>query len=292
MGVPFATPTFPYGNLKGISRDFHQFEIHQKIYEKFKRNGEPFTGIFAYLTPVVLVTNLDFIRTVFMKDSANFVDRGAYYNEKDNPISAHLFNLDNPKWKILRTKLTPTFTSGKMRMMFETVVEVGERFVRKLGSEAKVARNNELEIKEFASRFTTDVIGSVGFGLEINSLDEPNTEFRNQGKKSFETPKYSPTMQQFFTAFKSISRALRISNVDQGVEKFFIKTVRETIDHRETNSVIRNDFMHLLIQLKNHGKLEGDLMTVGKLSLNEIAAQCFIFFGAGYETSSSAMTFT
>lgn len=290
MGVPFAPPTFPYGNLKGISKNFHQFEIHQKIYEKFKGNGEPFTGVFAYFTPIVLVTSLDFIRTVFVKDSACFIDRGAYYNEKDNPISAHLFNLDNPKWKILRTKLTPTFTSGKMKMMFETVVEVGERFVKKLESEAKIA-GNELEIKEYASRFTTDVIASVGFGIEINSLDDPNTEFRNQGKKAFETPKYSPTMQQFFTAFKSLARLLHISNIERSVEDFFIKIVRETIDHRETNSIMRNDFMHLLIQLKNHGKLDDDLMTVGKLSLNEIAAQCFIFFAAGYETSSSAMSY-
>lgn len=67
--------------------------------------------------------------------------------------------------------------------------------------------------------------------------------------------------------------------------------MRETIEHREKNSVIRNDFMQLLIQLKNHGKLEGESIEVGKLSINEIAAQSFIFFAAGYETSSTAMSF-
>lgn len=49
--------------------------------------------------------------------------------------------------------------------------------------------------------------------------------------------------------------------------------------------------MHLLIQLKNYGKLEGESVEVGKLSMNEIAAQCFIFFAAGYETSSTAMSY-
>lgn len=59
----------------------------------------------------------------------------------------------------MRTKLTPTFTSGKMRMMFGTVVEVGERFVKKLESEVMKAVDGELEVKEYAARFTTDVIG-------------------------------------------------------------------------------------------------------------------------------------
>jgi cytochrome P450 family 6 len=72
-------------------------------------------------------------------------------------IQAHLFNLDNPKWKTLRVKLTPTFTSGKMKMMFGTVCDVGEKLIKTLGVESSTAVDNVIEIKEFSARFTTDV---------------------------------------------------------------------------------------------------------------------------------------
>jgi cytochrome P450 family 6 len=157
LDILYEVPSFPYGNIKDMNTKFAIFQIHQNIYEKFKKSGSKFVGIFYYLQPVILVTDIEFAKNIFTKDSANFIDRGSYYNEKDNPISAHLFNLDNPKWRTLRTKLTPTFTSGKIKMMFNTVIDVGERFVQKIESE--IQHNGILNVRDYASRFTIDVIG-------------------------------------------------------------------------------------------------------------------------------------
>lgn len=40
------------------------------------------------------------------------------------------------------------------------------------------------------------------------------------------------------------------------VSKFFLNAVRETMDFRKNEKVKRNDFMQLLIQLKDKGELE------------------------------------
>lgn len=72
-----------------------------------------------------------------------------------------------------------------------------------------------------------------------------------------------------------------------------MRLVKSTIDYRESSDVKRNDFMNLLLQLKKNGKLEEESGSeyTDRLTLNQIAAQCFVFFLAGYETSSTTMSF-
>jgi cytochrome P450 family 6 len=62
------------------------------------------------------------------------------------------------------------------------------------------------------------------------------------------------------------------------------------VKYREENSVQRNDFMSLLLQLKNTGSLDGK-SEEQKLTFEQIAAEAFVFFLAGFETSSTTMTF-
>lgn len=81
-----------------------------------------------------------------------------------------------------RTKLTHTFTSVKMQMLFETFAEKS----RILNNVVQKFATNKILIKDVLSRFSTEIIRSCAFGIECDSLTDLSNEFRKHGKKVFE----------------------------------------------------------------------------------------------------------
>ncbi|GAB0087595.1 hypothetical protein DMENIID0001_019230 [Sergentomyia squamirostris] len=287
-GIPYVKPTFPLGNLWGAGYKIHICELLQEIYTKTK-GKHVIAGLYMFVYPIYLTLDLDFIKHVFVKDFHHFHDRGVYVNEKDDPLSGHLFSLAGQRWKNMRSKLSPTFTSGKMKMMHSTFVAVAKELQKHLDPIAE--RKQEIEIKDTLAKYTTDVIGNTAFGVECNSFTQPNSQFRTIGKKVFDLGKFEFLKQIMAGAFPNISRALKVKVTKPEVEEFFMRLLRETTRYREKHNVQRNDFLSLLMQIMKTGKLEGDNTELGKITFEELAAQTFLFFIAGFETSSSTMTF-
>lgn len=67
--------------------------------------------------------------------------------------------------------------------MFGTILNCGHRLMDILKEIA--VEKGDVEIREILARYTTDVIGSCAFGLECNSLQNPQAEFRLMGRRAF-----------------------------------------------------------------------------------------------------------
>lgn len=290
-GFPFIEPEFPSGNMSGVSKTRNVGEMMKTCYDELKEKG-PVGGLYFFTEPTAIVLDMDMLRCVFVKDFQSFHDRGMYVNERDDPLSAHLVSLEGAQWKNLRAKLSPTFTSGKMKMMHSSILAVADQFRDHLKTLSSEGSSQELELKELLSQFTTDVIGNVAFGIECNSMKDPQSEFRRIGRKIFEPSAKKFLKDLFIGMFPNVSRKLRLRTTLPEVTDFFLKLLNDTVQYRLENDVQRNDFLSLLIQIMNTGKLEGDNTDLGKMTFNELAAQVFLFFIAGFETSSSTMTFT
>lgn len=111
--IPHEEPTFPYGNIKGFGTIIHPSLCIERLYKKFKSTGAKYFGAYFLTRPVIVVLDINLLKNILVKDSNNFNERGIYYNEEDDPLSAHLFNMDGDDWKELRPKLTPTFTVSR-----------------------------------------------------------------------------------------------------------------------------------------------------------------------------------
>ncbi|EAT32870.1 AAEL014891-PA, partial [Aedes aegypti] len=294
-GIPCApNPEFLFGHVRGQVTNKHAAYVNRELYQQFKARGEGFGGYSFFAVPAVIIVDPELVKTILVRDFAVFHDRGIYNNPKDDPLSGQLFLLEGLQWKILRQMLTPTFTSGRMKAMFGTIMDVAEEFRQFLVDSRE--RESVIEMKEVLASFTTDVIGTCAFGIECNTLKNPDSDFLKYGKKVFEQRMSTLFKFIFASLFKDLARKLGVKITDAGVEKFFLGLVRETVEFREKNNVMRNDFMNLLLQLKNKGRLvdqldEADEVAARGLTMEELAAQCFVFFIAGYETSSTTMNF-
>ncbi|KYM86394.1 putative cytochrome P450 6a13 [Atta colombica] len=208
-----------------------------------------------------------------------FLPRLSLTNATQDPLSGHLFNLEGRKWKGLRSKLTPAFSSGKLKRMFYLLVECCEELQR-LINEANNFADQTVEVRELAAKFIIDVIGSCAFGIQINALTDEESEFHRAVKK-LSKPSYKATLWRMLrTAMPRLYRLMGVQLVDPSVTQFFTHVVSQMISQRENNGTTRYDFMDLLIELKNK-----------ELDENTIAAQAFGFFAAGYETSSNTIAF-
>jgi cytochrome P450 family 6 len=95
-------------------------------------------------------------------------------------------------------------------------------------------------------------------------------------------------------SFPDLAKKLKFRLIPKYISDFFINVVDEVIEHREKSPIERNDFMNLLLQLKNTGVLtndSGEKEKIGSVTMDEIAAQTFVFFLGGFETSSTTAMF-
>ncbi|XP_052839469.1 cytochrome P450 6a8 [Drosophila gunungcola] len=289
-GIPFEKPHPMRGNMEEFqkTKNFHQ--ILQDHYNKFRESKAPFVGFFLFHNPAAFVIDLDLAKNVLIKDFSNFSDKGFYYNEKKDPISAHLFNLDGPQWRLLRNKLSSTFTSGKMKFMYPTVVSVADEFMAVMHE--KVAQNSVLEVRDLVARFTVDVIGTCAFGIKCNSLRDEKAEFLHFGRRSLVDKRHGTLLNGFMRSYPNLARKLGLVRNAQHIQDFYRRIVTDTVAVREKENIKRNDFMDMLIEMKNQKEIKLDNGEVVKgLTIEEVIAQAFVFFIAGFETSSSTMGF-
>ncbi|XP_011870530.1 PREDICTED: probable cytochrome P450 6a20 [Vollenhovia emeryi] len=292
-GVFYVEPIVPAGNLTdlvigklSIGQLFCDAYLKYKKYRTF--------GMYTFFKPNLIIADLDLIQTVLTKKFQSFHDRGLFCNEKIDPLSGHLFALSGQKWRNLRLKLTPSFTSGKTKQLFMILKEYGEELARSLESKART--KDCIEIKDMFARFSTDVIMSTAFGIKSNCIEQPDNEFRYWRKKVFGE---RPLLMAFLMFAPQIMNFFSLPVTDRGVTKFFMKLFRDNVEYRQAHNIVRYDFMNLLMQLMEKGYVKidnekdiGDTSSnVDRLTMSEAAAQAYVFFLAGYETSATTATY-
>jgi len=292
--VPYVKPLPLFGNMMDtvLSRK-SVGENYRDIY--WKLDGHKYGGVFKFGKPALLIRDPELIKDVLVRDFTSFHDNVMQIDIDADPMfGRNPFVLRGERWKITRSQLMPAFTVAKLKPLFPLVEEICQELKELINKNSKIG---EFEAKDLCARFTTDVVSSCAFGTHGNSIRNAESEFRRMGRDFIE-PGFLKNVK-FMTMFLLpwLSNMLKLRVVPKNVEDFFRRLVQEVVTYREQNNVVRADYLQYLISLKN--KASGRETANGHDSVPQkgaftdvdVAAQAITFFGDGFETSSSALSF-
>nr|CAD7460100.1 unnamed protein product [Timema tahoe] len=290
--------------------------------------GQRVTGTFQYGKPSTYINDPELIKTITIQDFDHFTDHHfGVQPERDQLFTETLIFLRGQRWREMRTLLTQTFTSSKMKNMFGLVLHSGQQMAEFL--EGKLSKHGRLfmyfkttfesylacshnltdnnvytlEMKDFFSRYANDVIATSAFGISVDSFNNPKNEFYLAGKQLTDFGSWRFLVNVMFT---SLSKLLKISFLPPSICKFIYELVDDTLRTREREGIIRPDMIHLLMNARK-GELDeatedgvdtsNNSSTLGRsskidLTDKDIAAQVTQFFFAGFDTSSNLLSFS
>ncbi|XP_074040276.1 cytochrome P450 9e2-like [Leptinotarsa decemlineata] len=275
-------------------------------YNQFQ--GTRYHGIYQMSAPTLVIKDPELLRRITVKDFDHFTDHKSFIALDIDPLwSKNLFFSKGPQWRKMRPILSPSFTSSKLRKMFVLISKCTEDFVNHFLK--KDEKCIEIEMKDAFTRFTNDVIATSAFGVEVDSLKEPDNEFYSMGKKLTDV-KNSGILFKYigYPLVPKLIKYLGITYMNPAANRFFSDLVDNTIEVREKNNIIRPDMIHLLMEARkgeHHKEENSDIDTgfatakkadLGKgqateLTNSDITAQALLFFFAGFDTVSSLMCF-
>ncbi|XP_069673251.1 cytochrome P450 6j1-like [Periplaneta americana] len=289
LGIPYLKPIPFVGNLKDTVLQKTNIGLFlKKVYDE--NQDKPYMGIFCFDLPCLVVVNLDLVKDILIKDSHNFIDRVIRTDEKVDPIMGKcLFVLKGRRWRQVRAKLEPSFSAGKTKKMFEQVESCATKLIRML--EEATADGSPVLVRDATKRYTMDVIASCAMGIDGNSLENPDSEYKKHiaNITDFSISKGLACLTMFVCPILQSFFKLRF--VDEDTSEFLRRLVWTTIEYRLKHGSGRNDFLDRLIELINQEKMDASNGTKTTLDSDDYVVQAFVFLGAAFETSSSTLCF-
>ncbi|CAG2176989.1 unnamed protein product [Oppiella nova] len=237
--------------------------------------------LFLGNTPVVQVGDSELIKQILVKDFYKFVNRTPVSNAKHPILCASVGSANGDEWRRLRSIVSPTFTSAKMKRLYPLVGQSVNALIDVMDTYAK--RGNGVEVRQMYGSYIMDVIANCAYGIKINAFKDPNDPFVMNAKLVIN--------QSFVKLFCNLLLREFVLNV------LNLLSMKLLFNSSEDYNVDENDILE-----SHHVTEGGDELAVDKnildrnhankkLTENEIIAQAFNFFLAGYETTRSILSF-
>jgi len=153
-GIPGPPHRFFFGHYK----DLWSAKSFSKQLQQWTRQYGSIYGLFAGTRPMYVVSDVDFLQEVYIKQFSSFHSRSLpiiLRIQTGNKV--HLFGATGARWRRQRHVINPTFSSAKLKLMLPLVNGCIEAMLNKI-SDLIYDKNTEINIYNLYKRMTMDVI--------------------------------------------------------------------------------------------------------------------------------------
>ncbi|CAG7640967.1 unnamed protein product [Allacma fusca] len=289
-----------------LAKDFTFIRTDVDMYKQLK--GKRFGGYMELWKPALFITDLELAKRIYIKDFDHFINRRGMEVEKQDPhFYWTLANQTGDKWKNLRSRMSPTFTTGRIRRMFNIFDSSAKKMVKHINQEVRT--NNEIELRPILQDLAMDVIASAAFGIETNLFEDRTSLFIKMGKDIQQTFAGKNLFKFFLISMSpKLGELLNIKITNDDADRFLSKLIVDSLKHREKTNEKRDDFLQLMMEARQ-GKLKAedesqldayekaaklkDVPVDSDLVFDDdlIIAQSMLFFLGGFDTLDGLLSF-
>uniref|UniRef100_A0A8C3V1F4 Cytochrome P450 n=1 Tax=Catharus ustulatus TaxID=91951 RepID=A0A8C3V1F4_CATUS len=293
LGIPGPQPLPFVGTFLEYRHGVHNFD--QKCFEKYGK----IWGFYDGRQPMLAVLDPILIKNILVKECYDvFTNRR---NFGLNGILESALNVaEDEQWKRIRTVLSPTFTSGKLKEMFHIINHYGEKLVQNI--EKKVANDEFIAAKDIFGAYSMDVVTSTSFSVNVDSMNNPNDPFVTNIKKFLQFSFLSPVflLLVLFPFVTPVLEKMKVTLLPSDVMEFFKNVFTKMKKERgKGSSTVKVALPTLMTGILNSQGLYTEIFSFlcvllclfSALSDEEVLAQALIFVFAGYETTSSTLSY-
>ncbi|KAG5887593.1 Cytochrome P450 6k1 [Gonioctena quinquepunctata] len=262
-GVYNPKPIPVFGNVAEIF--FLKKYLGDLIGELYSCTDEPYFGIFVFDEPFLVVKSPELVQRVLKNDSQYFTDRCARAPKHDKIMSNYMLFQKSTQWKETRSKVSPVFSTAKLKGLFPLVNKESEGLVHYLRINSGVT-----DVKEACSKYAMNVIATCAFGINPNCFRNEHSSFRKVGSSMFKFSYRNAAAQLGYFLKPDLVDFLRLDFVNRKALEDFCDEVSKIMEEREMSD----------------GKMNGASGT------DRIFGLALQFFAAGFETTSHTVAFT
>lgn len=285
--------------------------MNRQLYQEMVQANNPIVGAMDIFGATNLyIVDPDLIRNIVVKDFDHFVNnRGVQTSKSSKYFSKMLFIMKNEQWKGVRAKLTPTFTTGKIKRMFAIFQNSNNRMNNYTNELIGHPQNKQrdLDMQKLFFKFGMDVIANCAFGVESQVWKQKldNLSIFEQMAKKLEFRFDGLLMLKFMLVVVApkVADFFEVEVLDNQAQQYFAGLIKEMLRQRRQSGERKEDFLQLIMDAQQGIlKMDEDAQEVDKEVIataatvtftdEDLVANALLFFFAGFDTTQTVLIYT